>query len=448
MKPFSKISVLLFLLLFSYSCAVQQQHSAYTQQEQSVNFQVFYDELSPYGQWVDYPNYGYVWLPQVRRNFSPYSTDGYWVNTQYGWTWVSDYNWGWAPFHYGRWDYDSFYGWFWVPDNEWGPSWVNWRSGNGYYGWEPMRPGMNNNQGYNDGFRDINRWNFVRDRDFGREDIHRYYIDRREYNTIIINTTVINNTTFDRRRNTTYVAGPRRENVQRVTGRSINSVAIRDTDRPGQKVNNKQLNIYRPRIERTTVAGQRPAPSRVTNREEVKSARERNATNPRNNVTPPENDTRNKQRQPGEQIHRRRQEIQSQPIDRQQTQPVQQPQVTPQQQQNERRRQGSQQGVQQQQIERQNQQIEKVQPIQPKTQQRQVSPPQKSQQSDRQKQQQRRRQERQDVKQTQQIERQSRQNQKTQPEQRQTQQPQVTPTQPTQQVEKQKQPRRRQAQQP
>lgn len=331
MKPLSRISVLLFFLFLSYSCAVQQQQqSSYLQQQEPINFQVFYDELSPFGQWVDYPSYGYVWMPDVRRNFSPYATDGYWVDTEYGWTWVSNYTWGWAPFHYGRWDYDDYYGWFWVPDNEWGPSWVTWRGGNGYYGWAPMRPGMNNDQGFNDEYSDLNGWNFVRDRDFGRSDIDRYYIDRRQYTTIINNSTVINNTTVDRSRNTSYVAGPPRENVQSVTGRRINRVAVQDTDRPGQKLNNKELRIYRPTVEQTNDRVQRPAPSRVTDIKEVKSAGERNTTNPRNKEL--------QQTQPGQPTERRSQE---RPIDRQNQQRqksqtvvpphTQEPQVTPQQ---------------------------------------------------------------------------------------------------------------------
>ncbi|HAH26210.1 MAG TPA: hypothetical protein DCL77_21010, partial [Prolixibacteraceae bacterium] len=329
MKPHYRIFALLFLIFLISSCAVQQQQpSSYTQTPQGpVDFQVFYDGLSPYGQWVDNPSYGYVWIPDVNQDFAPYSTDGYWVNTEYGWTWVSNYNWGWAPFHYGRWDYDEYYGWFWVPDNEWGPSWVAWRSGNGYYGWAPMRPGMNINLNYKNDYGDMNRWNFVRARDFGRTDINRYYIDRREYNTIIINSTPLNNTTVDRRRNTTYVAGPPIDNVQRATGRRINSVTIQDSNRPGQQLNNKQLSIYRPQVERTTDRAQRPAPSRVTNMQEIKSPKDRNVVNPRNNVTPTDN-TRQRQ--------------QTQPVAPQQ----QQPQVTPQQQQqqNVRRRQERQPG--------------------------------------------------------------------------------------------------------
>ena len=32
---------------------------------QPVTTQVFYDQLSPYGQWVNYGNYGYVWIPSA-----------------------------------------------------------------------------------------------------------------------------------------------------------------------------------------------------------------------------------------------------------------------------------------------------------------------------------------------------------------------------------------------
>jgi len=114
-------------------------------QQSAASFQLFYDELSPYGMWVDYPNYGYVWIPNVDPGFSPYATNGRWIYTDDGWTWVSDYPWGWATFHYGRWDYDNAYGWLWVPDNEWGPAWVSWRRSPGYYGWAPMRPGVSIN---------------------------------------------------------------------------------------------------------------------------------------------------------------------------------------------------------------------------------------------------------------------------------------------------------------
>jgi len=148
-------------------------------QQPYVSFQVFYDQLSPYGQWVDYPNYGYAWIPDAGSDFFPYSTSGYWLFTEYGWTWVSDFNWGWAPFHYGRWDYDNYYGWFWIPDYEWAPAWVSWRRAEGYYGWSPMRPGVtiseNSQRDYN---YHNDRWVFVRDRYIGKQNIHRYNVNK------------------------------------------------------------------------------------------------------------------------------------------------------------------------------------------------------------------------------------------------------------------------------
>jgi hypothetical protein len=293
MKNLLKSAVILFVLI-NFSCATQSPVSA---QQGYVSTQVFYDELGPYGQWIDNPNYGYVWIPEVNQDFSPYSTSGYWAMTEYGWTWVSDYSWGWAPFHYGRWDFDNSYGWFWVPGNEWGPSWVNWRSGNGYYGWSPMRPGSNINMSFGNDYRDSDHWYFVRERGFGRQDMHRYYANTRDNNTIFMNSTVINNTYIDQRRNTTYISGPSRNDVQQVTGRRISNVPIRDYDRPGQLMDNSQMRIYRPQIQNTGVRLQQPSPSRITNINDVVPASERNTTNQRNNSFPTENRRREPQQQ-------------------------------------------------------------------------------------------------------------------------------------------------------
>jgi hypothetical protein len=439
MKPLKITTCLVLALLLSYSCAVQQKQPSYTQ-DQAVDFQVFYDELSPYGNWVDYSNYGYIWIPDVRREFAPYATNGHWVMTDYGWTWVSDYRWGWAPFHYGRWDYDDYYGWFWVPGNEWGPAWVTWRGGNGYYGWAPMRPGMNINSSYNDQYRDVNRWNFVRDRDFGRNDLDRHYVNRGNYTTIINNSTIINNTTVDHRRNATYIAGPEQDNVQRATGRNISRVKIQDNERPGQRLGNDELKIYRPEVART--ASNRTAPPKVTDIGEIKPVRERGSGNSRNDITGTAGEERQTDRYPQKE---RRRTVQ-QPIEKStqipQTQPTS-PEVTPgqQQDQNERsrierserqrtqqeqnqnrqteqNRQGTvqqptpvspateQKEIQQEQQIRQDitkeEQVRKQQQLQVQQQQRQVE--RQQQQLERQQQLQRRRQERQETRQQQQIE--------------------------------------------
>ena len=110
-------------------------------QDVSVSYQTFYDELAPYGQWVNDPEYGNVWVPNEGGDFRPYGNRGHWVMTEYGNTWVSEDPWGWACYHYGRWTYNPYYGWIWVPGYEWAPAWVSWRFGGGYCGWAPLAPG-------------------------------------------------------------------------------------------------------------------------------------------------------------------------------------------------------------------------------------------------------------------------------------------------------------------
>ena len=256
-------------------------------QQASVSFQLFYDQLSPYGMWVDYPNYGYVWIPNVDPGFSPYATGGYWVLTDDGWTWVSDYSWGWATFHYGRWDYDDNYGWFWVPDNEWGPAWVSWRRSPGYYGWAPMRPGISISMSFGSDYHERNeRWNFVRDRDITRRDIGSHYVNRANNAAIINRSTVIVDTRKDTKRNATYMMGPNRDDVQRVTNTPVKSVAIRDANKPGHQLSNGELQIYRPQVQKRNGAGQQPAPSKVTKLNEVRPALEKNAGNRQPGVNP------------------------------------------------------------------------------------------------------------------------------------------------------------------
>ena len=72
-------------------------------------------DLDQNGSWVEYPQYGRVWVPAVAAGWAPYH-DGRWVwEPHYGWTWVDNEPWGWAPFHYGNWFYAANVGWAWYP---------------------------------------------------------------------------------------------------------------------------------------------------------------------------------------------------------------------------------------------------------------------------------------------------------------------------------------------
>lgn len=287
-----KTIIKLFVILIALVGATIINKAQATAQQNYVNYQVFYDHLSPYGQWVNYRNYGYVWMPDVGSGFVPYSSNGYWINTDYGMTWVSYYNWGWAPFHYGRWDYDNFYGWFWIPDNEWGPAWVTWRSANGYYGWAPMRQGISITISFGSHYdSNYDYWIFVRDRDIDRHDIHRYCINRNEHHRIIRNSTVIHNTYIDNSRNATYVSGPRRDEIQRNIGRNIRTASVHENNSPGQNLRNDQLFVYRPGINKDNNV--RSAPSRITDLNEIKQRRDnQNLNHSHNNRINQENLTK------------------------------------------------------------------------------------------------------------------------------------------------------------
>jgi len=228
-----------------------------------VSTQTFYDQLSPYGQWVNMPTYGYVWIPSAGVGFVPYSNYGHWVYTEYGWTWVSDYAWGWAPFHYGRWGYDYNYGWYWIPGTEWGPAWVCWRHCDGYYGWAPLGWGMNIEDGYYGDYGiDVAWWIFVDEARICDRYVYRYYQPRRNCEYYYHHSNVVVGTHYDAQRNIRYASGPRAEEVARVTHVPVRQVAVRPTVAPGQRYDNQHLHLYKPEVRPTTTTNPRPAPTR------------------------------------------------------------------------------------------------------------------------------------------------------------------------------------------
>lgn len=260
MKSQAKIKTFGWSLLFSvfalaFSWPTQ---SAKAQPGAQISVQTFYDELSPYGTWLNDPQYGYVWAPRVSRSFRPYYTDGYWVNTDYGNMWMSNYPWGWAAFHYGRWAYSDYYGWIWVPGDEWGPAWVSWRQGDGYYGWSPMGPGISINVSFGSGYYVPDAyWTFIPYSYLYSQNFHRYYSPRRT-GTIIHNTTIINNTYVNNRN--TYVTGPRRQDYERRTGRSSTTYQVGTRSSVGRgQVSGNRVSVYRPAVSRATIVRGREA---------------------------------------------------------------------------------------------------------------------------------------------------------------------------------------------
>jgi hypothetical protein len=207
---------------------------------QQVNY--FYNNLSPYGSWVDLEGYGWCWQPSVvvvNHGWRPYCDGGHWVYTDAGWFWASDYSWGWATFHYGRWHQHPRCGWVWFPDTVWAPAWVVWRSTGDSCGWAPLPygavydthlgfryNGVSVAAGFDFGLG-VAAFTFVGYHDFASHDlVHaRYAPDQCE--RIFHQTTIINNYTV----NNNHVVvnhGIPVERISTATHTQIHAVAIHD----------------------------------------------------------------------------------------------------------------------------------------------------------------------------------------------------------------------------
>ena len=247
-------------LLFLFCIPAPKANAQY---DNPVTYDDFYQNLAPYGQWIEDPQYGYVWSPNVEGDFRPYYTSGHWVMTEYGNTWVSDYIWGWACFHYGRWTFDNYYGWLWIPGTTWGPAWVSWRYGQGYYGWAPLGPGYQFGPSYAEYTCPNDWWIFIPPQYVYTGNYYHYWNGPRGNSRIIGTTTVINNTYVNN--NVTYVSGPHAAQVQQVTGQPVQVFHVRSSNNMNTRVHNNEVRMYRPSEVRPTAPNgtERPVPPNV-----------------------------------------------------------------------------------------------------------------------------------------------------------------------------------------
>jgi len=290
------------------SAAYQQQPNG----QMPMGFNDFYNQLSPYGAWVNMAPYGPVWVANV-PNFQPYSTNGYWAYTNYGWTWVSNYSWGWAPFHYGRWGFNNRYGWYWVPGYEWGPAWVAWSSGADMYGWAPLMPGMNFGVSLSINLFPSSYWTFMPGRYMGMNNIGGYYVDRSRNVTIIKNTTIINNYGTDQGNSRRYSMGPSANDVQRYTGRTVQQMRVTNaSDNRSAGVSNNEMRVYRP------VTRSANTSSSNNNRGGTMTSSFENNNSSNNRIAAPQTGTQPVQPQPQQPERRTDPQIRTQPAQPQQ----------------------------------------------------------------------------------------------------------------------------------
>lgn len=278
-------TISLFLLLSMVTVLSAQAHkhnNRHNNARVTISIQTFYDELSPYGDWVYTPEFGYVWRPYFDSPdaFRPYSSNGHWVNTDFGWTWVSDYNWGWATFHYGRWSFDDYLGWLWVPGYEWAPAWVTWGNYGDYYGWAPMGPNIYVSTSSN-WFAPDPWWTFVPRRHFCAANWNHYIYDRPVHVTnITYITNVYNNNNYNSNNNSWYY-GPRVSEVERYSNTKVRRMEVVDSHRADYTgIRNERLNAYRPEVDNSR-RDSRPAEYRKA--EQARKDRHVQTTNARTN---------------------------------------------------------------------------------------------------------------------------------------------------------------------
>ncbi len=218
---------------------VQQTEAIYANPPEDVSY--FYNDLSPYGSWVQLEGVGWCWQPRavvINRGWSPYCDSGHWVYSDCGWYWASDYSWGWAPFHYGRWHLHDRCGWVWLPDRVWGPAWVTWRFAGDRCGWAPLPPlarfdihsglrfnGVSVGVNFDFGLRP-NHFTFVSMHDFADRDLGHHRLAQSEVRTVFKQTTIVNNLTVVN--NTVVNHGIPVDRVASATHREFHPAAVRD----------------------------------------------------------------------------------------------------------------------------------------------------------------------------------------------------------------------------
>ena len=219
--------------------------------ESSESLDVFYDQLTPMGDWCDCGHYGHVFRPRVPHGWRPYC-NGHWIWTDRGWYWDSDEGFGWACFHYGRWIHEEDC-WCWVPGTEWAPAWVSWRTGPEHCGWAPLPPEAQFGPGIGIGGWCDHAYGlgpgayfFIAFSHFTAPNYNNYILPPAQNVTLIRNTVNVTNITNNKAVINNF--GPSVATIQQKTGAQIKqvSLAYQSGKTPGSNISNGVLKVTGP----------------------------------------------------------------------------------------------------------------------------------------------------------------------------------------------------------
>ncbi|MCZ6779508.1 MAG: hypothetical protein O7F16_11165 [Acidobacteria bacterium] len=299
-KGLHRIGIVLALSALVLACSgpalqpVLMEPGAVITPRPDASVDLFFDDLSPYGDWVWVSGPGWVWYPyNVEVDWRPYRY-GHWAYSDYGWTWASDENWGWAVYHYGRWHYETSYGWVWVPGTEWGPAWVAWHEGNGWTGWAPLpwEVGWHASVGLKWGninlyaSLDPTWWSFSRTSHLASPGLRKHIAPAARNVTLIKMTknvthyTIVNNHIVNQSVNIHIVEKARGKPVRRLRVRHVDAVE----SARGVKHKGSDLVIYRPKLHPGRKPQRRPVPPGQADRQHPRDSRF--TSRPRDRDTP------------------------------------------------------------------------------------------------------------------------------------------------------------------
>ena len=318
-KGLHRIGIVLALSALGLACSgptlqpVLYEPGAVITPRPDASADLFFDELSPYGDWVWVSGPGWVWYPyNVEVDWRPYQY-GNWAYSDYGWTWVSDEDWGWAVYHYGRWHYEASYGWVWVPGAEWGPAWVVWHEGNGWTGWAPIPWQVSWHTSVGLSWGGINLyasldptwWSFSRTRHLANSGLRKHIAPAARNVTLIKMTknvthyTIVNNRIVNQSVNIHIVEKARGKPVHRVRVRHADAVESAH----GVKHKGSELVIYRPKLHPGRKPQRRPVPPGHVDKQRPRDSRvtsrppQRDASSSGNHPSTPPGQVRQTERQ-------------------------------------------------------------------------------------------------------------------------------------------------------
>lgn len=277
----------------------------------NVNYEYFYNELSPHGEWIEINakdigldikpgstiNEGssdynlaldilgiktayaqtdeqlfniFVWRPfnelaatmineTPEKQYTPYN-NGQWIYTDRGWYFKASTPQEDLTCHYGRWTEDPQLGWVWLPGKVWAPAWVDWRENDDHICWAPVPPGayIKDNSISQYSIND-NRYTIVEKKHFIEPGVYKYRYQYVENKNKIMIKEMIKKDGIMIREKTVINKGPEVGEIEKKTGKKIDVIKIKKTGKKDEVGSSTgEISVFSPDFKTETNSKKEP----------------------------------------------------------------------------------------------------------------------------------------------------------------------------------------------